>query len=78
MTKFNKAKTIALWNFTTILAALLLFVGILKLTGAEKLVVSFLPLIGICQIKTLYIYSQRQYVKCSVKKSDRIRYPSKF
>ncbi|MCW5314716.1 DoxX family membrane protein [Nostoc sp. KVJ3] len=41
MTKLNKAKKIALWSFTTILAALFLFVGTLKLTGAEQLVAEF-------------------------------------
>jgi uncharacterized membrane protein YphA (DoxX/SURF4 family) len=41
MTKLNRAKKIALWSITTLLAAAFLMFGTLKLTGAEQLVEQF-------------------------------------
>ncbi|MBW4565082.1 MAG: DoxX family protein [Mojavia pulchra JT2-VF2] len=41
MTNLSTAKKIALWSLTTLLAALFVFVGVLKLTGAEQLVAQF-------------------------------------
>ena len=41
MARLGRAKKIALWSLTTLLAALFLLVGTLKLAGAEQLVAQF-------------------------------------